>query len=158
MRKAGGDPDRVTFVELAFDQMAAALDSGQVDAAWAVEPALSTIKGRGGRVIASNFVDVAPDLTVALYFTSAEYARRNPELVEKFRAATKESLAYATGHPDEVREILTTYTRIPEATLRAMTLPHWPQEPNRASIETLAALGEKDGIFKSAPDPDELLP
>ncbi|MEV7423341.1 MULTISPECIES: ABC transporter substrate-binding protein [unclassified Streptomyces] len=158
VRKAGGDPDRVTFVELAFDQMAAALDSGQVDAAWAVEPALSTIKGRGGRVIASNFVDVAPDLTVALYFTSAEYARRNPELVEKFRAATKESLAYATGHPDEVREILTTYTRIPEATLRAMTLPHWPQEPNRASIETLAALGEKDGIFKSAPDPDELLP
>ncbi|MFF5563380.1 ABC transporter substrate-binding protein [Streptomyces sp. NPDC012623] len=158
VRKAGGDPDRVTFVELAFDQMAAALDSGQVDAAWAVEPALSTIKGRGGRVIASNFVDVAPDLTVALYFTSVPYERRNPELVENFRAATKESLAYATAHPDEVREILTTYTRIPEATRRAMTLPHWPQEPNRASIEVLAALGTEDGLFTSAPDLDELLP
>ncbi|MER5894028.1 ABC transporter substrate-binding protein [Streptomyces sp. NPDC001876] len=158
VRKAGGDPSKVGFVELPFDQMAAALDGGQVDAAWVVEPALATVKGKGGRVIASNFVDLAPDLTVALYFTSQQYARKNPELVKKFQEATRESLAYADSHPDEVRKILTTYTKIPESTLQAMTLPKWPAEPNRASLETLGRLGERDGLLSGTPDLDALLP
>ncbi|MEU0117194.1 ABC transporter substrate-binding protein [Streptomyces bobili] len=49
VRKAGGDPDEVTFVELPFDQMPAALDGGRIDAAMVVEPAPATIKSRGLR-------------------------------------------------------------------------------------------------------------
>ncbi|MGW0705386.1 ABC transporter substrate-binding protein [Streptomyces sp. NPDC002643] len=158
VRKAGGDPDRVNFVELAFDQMPAALDGGQVDAAMVVEPALATVRSQGGTVIASPLVDVAKDLTVAMYFTSTRYAQENPELVKKFQEATAQSLAYANDHPDEAREIITTYTKIPAATLEQVTLPKWPTEPNRASIEALMKLGEEDGLFKSTPDLDKLLP
>lgn len=158
VRKAGGDPDKVNFVEMAFDQMPAALDSGQVDAAMVVEPALATIKEQGGTEIASPLVDVAKNLTVAMYFTSTQYARQNPELVKKFQEATAESLAYADEHPDEARDIVTTYTKIPAATLERVTLPKWPAEPNRDSIETLMKLGEDDGLFKSTPDLDKLLP
>ena len=68
-----------------------------------VEPALATIKSQGGREIASPFVDVAPDLTVAMYFTSQQYAQKNPDVVKKFQEATAESLAYADAHPDEAR-------------------------------------------------------
>src|SRR5262252_8231436 len=38
--KAGGDPSKVSFVELAFPDMAAALDAGRVDAMFVVEPFL----------------------------------------------------------------------------------------------------------------------
>ncbi|MGV9897045.1 ABC transporter substrate-binding protein [Streptomyces tendae] len=158
VREAGGDPDEVELVELAFDQMPAALDAGRIDAAMVVEPALATIKSQGGREIASPMIDVAPDLTVAMYFTSAKYAQEQPEVVKKFQAATAESLAYADAHPDEVREIVTTYTKIPADVLAKVTLPKWPAEPNRAGIEELARLGEADGLFKRAPDLDELLP
>ncbi|GGJ79787.1 thiamine biosynthesis protein [Streptomyces camponoticapitis] len=158
VEKAGGDPSRVEFVELPFDQMPAALDAGQVDAAWVVEPGLATIKAQGGRVIASNYVDVAPDLTVAMYFTSTAYAKQSPEVVKAFQDATRESLAYADSHPDEVRRVITTYTKIPEATLKNVTLPKWPAEPNRSSIDTLAELGRQDGLFTEVPDLDELLP
>ncbi|MEU0913166.1 ABC transporter substrate-binding protein [Streptomyces althioticus] len=158
VRKAGGDPKSVQFVELPFDQMPAALDAGQVDAAWVVEPSLSVAKEQGARVVASNFVDVSPDLTIALYFTSDKLAQQDPELVKKFAEATRESLAYAAGHPDEVREILATYTKIPEQTLRALTLPRWPEEPDRASLERLGELGRQDGLFDEAPDLDSLLP
>ncbi|MER5844020.1 ABC transporter substrate-binding protein [Streptomyces prasinus] len=156
--KAGGDPDEVDFVEMAFDQMPAALDGGQIDAAMVVEPALATIKGRGGREIASSMVDIAPDLTISLYFTSTRYAQKNPEVVEKFREAVAESLAYADSHPDEVREVVTTYTKIPPAVLKQVTLPKWPTEPNRASVERLVRLGDESDLFKQAPDLDELLP
>ncbi|MFG3332201.1 ABC transporter substrate-binding protein [Streptomyces tendae] len=158
VREAGGDPDEVELVELAFDQMPAALDAGRIDAAMVVEPALATIKSQGGREIASPMIDVAPDLTVAMYFTSAKYAQEQPEVVKKFQAATAESLAYADAHPDEVREIVTTYTKIPADVLAKVTLPKWPAEPNRAGVEELARLGEADGLFKRAPDLDELLP
>lgn len=158
VRKAGGDPDKVHFTELAFDQMPAALKAGRVDAAMVVEPALTTIKGQGGSEIASPLVDVAKDLTVSMYFTSVRYAQQNPEVVKKFQEATAESLAYANEHPDEAREIVTTYTKIPSAVLQKVTLPKWPTEPNRASIEALQKLGEKDGFFKNKPDLDKLLP
>ncbi|MFE2969975.1 ABC transporter substrate-binding protein [Streptomyces sp. NPDC059340] len=158
VRKAGGDPSRVKFVELAFDQMPAALDSGQIDAAMVVEPALATVKSQGATEIASSLVDVAKDLTVAMYFTSTQYEQKNPDVVKKFQEATAESLAYADAHPDEVRQAVTTYTKIPAATLAQVTLPKWPAEPNRASIEALEKLGEQDGLFKSTPDLDKLLP
>ncbi|MEW2077700.1 MULTISPECIES: ABC transporter substrate-binding protein [unclassified Streptomyces] len=158
VRKAGGDPDKVELVELAFDQMPAALDGGRIDAAMVVEPALATIKSQGGREIASPMIDIAPELTVAMYFTSVKYAQENPEVVKKFQEATAESLAYADSHPDEVREIVTTYTKIPADVLAKVTLPKWPAEPNRAAIEELAELGERDGLFKQTPDLDELLP
>ncbi|WP_314220982.1 ABC transporter substrate-binding protein [Streptomyces zaehneri] len=158
VRKAGGDPDRVKFVELAFDQMPAALDSGQIDAAMVVEPALATVKSQGGVEIASPLVDVAPNLTVAMYFTSTQYAQKNPDVVKKFQEATAESLAYADAHPDEVRRIVTTYTKIPTSVLAQVTLPKWPAEANRSSIEALERLGEQDKLFKSAPDLEKLLP
>lgn len=158
VRKAGGDPSKVQFVEIAFPQMPAALDKGQVDAAWVVEPSLSVIKGNGGKVVASNYVDVAPDLTVAMYFASTQLIAEDPDLVARFTEAMKESLAYADAHPDEVRQVLTKYTKIDAKTLEAMTLPKWPTEPNRASIEALARLGQADGIFSTAPDLDKLLP
>jgi NitT/TauT family transport system substrate-binding protein len=158
VRKAGGDPSKVKFVELAFDQMPAALDGGRIDAAMVVEPALATVKSQGATEIASSLVDVAKDLTVAMYFTSTQYEQKNPDVVKKFQEATAESLAYADAHPDEVRQVVTTYTKIPAATLAQVTLPKWPAEPNRASIEALEKLGEQDGLFKSAPDLDKLLP
>lgn len=158
VRKAGGDPDKVKFVELAFDQMPAALDSGQIDAAMVVEPALATVKSQGAREIASPLVDVAPNLTVAMYFTSTSYEQQDAAVVKKFQTAIAESLAYADAHPDEARQIVTTYTKIPAAVLAKVTLPAWPADPNRESLDALEKLGQSDGLFKTAPDLDKLLP
>ncbi|WP_306319872.1 MULTISPECIES: ABC transporter substrate-binding protein [unclassified Streptomyces] len=158
VRKDGGDPSKVKFVELAFDQMPAALDKGQVDAAQVVEPATATVKAQGGRVIASNYVDTARKLTVAMYFSSSQYIDQHPDIVKKFNAATQQSLTYANGHPDEVRDIVRTYTKIPQSTLDKVTLPAWPAQWNRPSLDTLAKLGDQDGLFAKTPDLDALLP
>ncbi|MBT2416505.1 ABC transporter substrate-binding protein [Streptomyces sp. ISL-22] len=158
VRKAGGDPDKVDLVEMPFDQMPAALDNGQIDAACVVEPATATIRSQGGREIASPLIDIAPEITVAMYFTSTQYAQQHPDVVKKFQDATAESLAYADAHPDEARQIVTTYTKIPASVLDQVILPKWPSEPNRSSIEALMKLGQEDGLFKKTPDLDALLP
>ncbi|MFV2017019.1 ABC transporter substrate-binding protein [Micromonospora sp. LOL_023] len=158
VRKAGGDPDGIEFVEMAFPAMPAALEGGKVDAAWMVEPSLTVAKDAGARVVAWNFVDTAPNLTVAVYFTSTKLIQEDPDLVQRFQEAMAESLSYANAHPDEVREVLRSYTDIDQAILDAMTLPVWPAEINRASIERVAELGLADGVFDTAPDLDALLP
>jgi NitT/TauT family transport system substrate-binding protein len=158
VRKAGGDPDAVSFVELPFPEMPAALDQVNVDAVWVVEPFLTVAKAGGGTVVASNYVDAADDLTVATYFTSRQYAAENEDVVERFREAMEESLAYAQDNPDEARAALLSYTQIDQATVDALTLPAWPTDINRESVERLAELGVQDGLLEQAPDLDALLP
>jgi NitT/TauT family transport system substrate-binding protein len=158
VRKAGGDATTLNFVEMAFPTMPAALEKGEVDAAWVVEPQLSTIKAAGGREVASTFVDAAPNLTVAAYFTSQKLITDNPDLVKRFTEAINESLTYADAHPDEVRASLATYTKIDEKLRASLVLPKWPTQINEASVQTLVTLGEKDGIFTGTPDLAKLLP
>jgi NitT/TauT family transport system substrate-binding protein len=158
VRKAGGDPSSIKFVELAFPDMPAALQADRVDAIWVVEPFLSTSLGEGGRLVASNYVDTAPDLTVAVYFTSEQLTKSDPDLVKRFTEAMTESLAYADSHPDEARQVLTTYTQIDKAVIQELTLPKWPPEINRESVETLATLAVQDGLITEQPDLAALLP
>lgn len=157
VRKAGGDPSKVKFAEIPFDQMPAALDGGRVDAAWMGEPAQTIAKAQGARIVASPFAETDPKLTVATYFTSTQIAQQNPDLVKKFTEAMTESLQYASAHPDEARQVLTTYTKISGDVLKNLTLPSWPTEVDMSSLEKLAALGEEDGLFGGKkPDLDAL--
>jgi NitT/TauT family transport system substrate-binding protein len=93
-----------------------------------------------------------------MYFTSTTYATKNPDVVKKFQEATAESLAYADAHPDEVRQIVATYTKVPSSVLAKVILPKWPADANRSSIEALEKLSETDGLFKKTPDLNTLLP
>jgi NitT/TauT family transport system substrate-binding protein len=158
VRKAGGDPSGIKFVEIPFPNMPAALEAGQVDAAWVVEPSLSAVTAAGGRVVAWNYVDAAPDLTVAAYFTSTKLLADQPDLVKAFTDAMNESLAYADSHPDDVRAVIGDYTKIDPAVRAKLTLPKWPAEINRPSVETLARLGTQDGVISGSPDLGKLLP
>jgi NitT/TauT family transport system substrate-binding protein len=158
VRKAGGDPKAVKFVELPFPQQPAALQSGQVDAVFVVEPFQQAVLAAGGRKIASSYVDTAPNLVVATYFTSQQLLSSNPDLVRRFTEAMKESLAYADAHPDEARQIIGTYTQIAPDVFAKMTLPTWPADINRPAVQTLADLALSDGLLTKAAALNALVP
>lgn len=157
VRKAGGDPAEVDFVELPFPDMPAALETGQIDAVWAVEPFASTIREAGHREIASNFVDTHPDLSVAAYFTAQDRLAEDPELFEAITEALQESLAYAQDNPDEVRRVLATYTEIDPELIELMALPRFPGQINEESVRVLADLMVTDGLLDAEPDLAPLL-
>jgi NitT/TauT family transport system substrate-binding protein len=158
VRKAGGDPNKVKFTEMPLPDMAPALAANRVDAIWVVEPFRTLALNQGHRVVASNFVDAAPNLTVATYFTSTKLARENPDLVKRFTTAMQKSLDYADKHPDEVRAILASYTQIAPEVAAKLVLPKWPSEINRESVKTLGELAVGDGLMEKQPDLDALLP
>jgi NitT/TauT family transport system substrate-binding protein len=159
VRKAGGDPGGIEFVGVPFPEMEAALANGDVDAVFVVEPFQTIIRnGEVGRSVASSWVDAAPDLTVAAYFTSSDLAESDPDLVQRFGEAMAEALAYASENEDEARNIITTYTEMSPELAAEITLPTWPPEINRASSDRLAELAQQDGLLAAPPDLDALYP
>jgi NitT/TauT family transport system substrate-binding protein len=158
MRKAGGDPDRLTMIEARFPDMPAALGQNRIDAAWVVEPFLTVARNQGARVISWNFAEPAPDLMVGAYITTAEYARSHADVVKHFAAAIDKALVYASEHPDAARAILLTYTRIEKPITLALNLPVWKPQLSRASLVLLADLLVRDKLLPGAPNLDALLP
>jgi len=158
VREAGGDPTKVNFTPLPFPEQPDALQSGKVDAVFVVEPFQQAVLAAGGRKIASSYVDTASNLTVATYFTGLQQKVDNPGMVERFTDAMQESLAYADSHPDEARQIISSYTEIDPAVVEKLTLPQWPPDVNRNSMQTLANLALQDGLLATPAHVENLFP
>jgi NitT/TauT family transport system substrate-binding protein len=154
----GGDSSAIKFVEVAFPDAEAALVNHQVDAAWILAPFLDSAVANGARVITYNFSDFDPGLDIAGYFTTADTVANKPGLVKAFQAAMDKSLEYADSHPDEVKQIVTTYTKMTLDQLNAMVLPKFNVDFNRAALEKLGAAAAGYGTLAKAPDLDTLLP
>jgi len=152
VKKDGGDGSAVKFTELPFPDMLPALQAGRVDGIFVVEPFQAAAVAAGATKIASSFADLAPNLTISMYFTSKQLATANPDLVKRFTEAMKESLAYAEAHPDEVRAALATYTKITEEVRAKLTLPKFPADIDKASVQAVGDQAQSFGLLTKAPD------
>jgi NitT/TauT family transport system substrate-binding protein len=157
LEEEGVAVDTLEFTEVPFPDMNAALEAGRVDAACVVEPFVSQGKAGKARGIDPFYVRTAPDLTVATYFTSTQYAEENPDVVERFVKAMNKSLTYAQSNPDEVRKVLLDYTEIPPEAAEQIKLPIWRPDLNEPTIERLSELSLKYGLIKEQPDLDDLI-
>jgi NitT/TauT family transport system substrate-binding protein len=153
----GVDVDQLKFTEVPFPDMNAALEQKRVDGACVVEPFVSQGKAGAARGIDPFYVRTAPDLTVATYFTSKQYAAENSDVVDRFVQAMNKSLEYAQANPDEVRDILLDYTEIPPEAAEAIKLPIWRTDLNEPTIERLSELSAKYGLIEEEPELDELI-
>jgi NitT/TauT family transport system substrate-binding protein len=157
LEKDGVDVDTLKFAEVPFPDMNAALDAGRVDGACVVEPFVSQGKAGKSKGINPFYERTAPNLTVATYFTSKQYAAENADVVDRFVRAMQKSLAYAQENPDAVREVLLDYTEIPPEAAEAITLPQWRDDLGEDTIELLSELTKKYGLIEEEPDLGELI-
>ncbi|NEE01262.1 ABC transporter substrate-binding protein [Phytoactinopolyspora halotolerans] len=154
---AGGDPDAVEFVELAYPDMQAALDRGDVDAIWQVEPFQAGALEAGHRVLVELFSGPVADMPVAGWVTTEQFADENPEVIQAFRRA----LAAAVDEVQDNRELLVekvpTYTEVPVEVVEAVAMPVWDAEPNVEQLQKLADLMESDGITSGPTDVAQII-
>lgn len=148
----GGDPNRVTFVQLGFNEVGAQLESGQIDAGMAGPPFMQQIVADGGSVI-SDFIQDAnlggAELVIA---SSGALTRDDPEVIESFVAALDKTLAYAEEHQDEVRALLPDVLGTsPEAAAKTDFIA-WSAELDVDALKQFADLMEKHGVTEKRPD------
>ncbi len=158
VEEAGGDPEALNFVEIPFPDAPAALDTGQVDAAWILEPFLTEAVDAGARVLSYNFSEFHPELDISCVFTCEQLLQEDPELVEAFTRAMNRSREFSQENPDEVRRITGTYTEIDPAVLERIVIPTFRTDFSREALELLGAKAVEYGTLSEEPDLDQLLP
>jgi NitT/TauT family transport system substrate-binding protein len=106
----GVKPDQVAVVELPFQLMGDNLKSGQIDAAFPVEPMLGRILASGAGTKSVDIQSaVSPDFAATFWSATREWATANPQAVTAFRDSLADALAYIHEHPDDAKAIALKY-------------------------------------------------
>jgi NitT/TauT family transport system substrate-binding protein len=158
LEASGVDYKKVSYVEVAFPDMAAALSQKRVDTVWAVEPFVSAIKSGGGaQIVMRPYPLISPHFPVASYFVSTQYQKAHASVVDRFRQAMNQSLQYAQAHPDEVRAILPSYITLNQQVAGQVVLPEWSTDVGADLLGHTADLAQKYGYLSTKPDIGQLV-
>lgn len=149
---AGGDASTIEFVEVAFPDVAAQLDAGNIDAGWVPEPFVSQIVGNGGTLVMHPYQETIPGLPLLLTFTTTELVASDPALVDDFTAAMTDALAWASENEAAVRQAIKDNLEVPDAVADSVPLPVFTAELDRDKIRELANLAVHVGVLEEAPD------
>jgi NitT/TauT family transport system substrate-binding protein len=104
--RAGVDTTTIELVQLPFGQMAAALESGDVDAAIMQWPFAKDALDAGGVELGYNNRELFVDTATTLFNTSQSFIDQNPNTVRAFADAMAESILGASEDPDTAKEAL----------------------------------------------------
>ncbi|WP_433831283.1 ABC transporter substrate-binding protein [Actinoplanes sp. CA-015351] len=125
LRAEGADVNAVKFTELPFTAMADALKTGAVDAVLPAEPFVTIGLAAGARNLLSASVGQTPTMPQSVFLATETFVKTERATADRFRTALTEACDYARAHPDEVRAILPTYTKVQAGLAGKIRLPNY---------------------------------
>lgn len=155
----GGDPTTIEFVEVAFPDTPAQLESGNIDAAWVPEPFVTQLRSRGDALVVEPYQAVVPGLATLTTITANKLRESNADLVADFSTAMKETLEWAQDPANEaaVRQAIKDNLELPDAVADSVRLPAFGWQLDRTTMETLATLAQKYKVLDQQPNFDRLI-
>ncbi|MQA07898.1 MAG: PhnD/SsuA/transferrin family substrate-binding protein [Pseudonocardiaceae bacterium] len=157
IRQEGGDPSKVKWIALSFQDMIPALKSGRVDAIGEVTPFIEQARSEDARVISYPGIGTFQEGAVGLWVASSSFIDANPGLVAGFQRAVHKANGYANENLDEAYAKASETTKIPVKTLRAGDPPYWPDTVAVADLKRAAEVMVKLGYLKQAPPLEPLV-
>ncbi|MFW3168780.1 ABC transporter substrate-binding protein [Geodermatophilus sp. CPCC 206100] len=118
------------LVEIPFPDMPAAVQQGNVAAAFIGEPFVTIAEDQGARSIAgpADCSERLAEMPVIGFMTTAQYSEENPEVVAAFARALERGAELAASDPQQVLDILPTYTQLTPELAARMELPAWLED------------------------------
>ena len=156
LEEQGLDPAGVSFVEIGFPEMNAAVAAGDVDVAWNVEPFITLGEMDGLVNVLDPLYETEPSMPVGLVFGSEEWLEENPELASAFHRALQRSLEAASDE-EAMRDAIAANTETPPDLAAEIALDNWQPEIDRAKLVILGQLATRYGILEAEPNLDELI-
>jgi len=117
----GGQSATVKFIEIPASTMLGALEQGRADAAAIPNPSLADAVATGRvRAFAAPYSGLGKHVLIGGWFCSEDYAKQNPDIVEKFAAATREAIFYTNAHHAETVPLLAAYAHLDPEVVKRM--------------------------------------
>jgi NitT/TauT family transport system substrate-binding protein len=145
LSSAGVDVKTLTFVPIPFPDMAAALTSGAVDAAYMVEPYVTeSEKNLGALPVVDAASGPTAQIPIAGWVTSATLAKEMPDTIRAFQRAILKGQADAADRVT-VEQVLSEYLDIDALTISLVALGTWPTTLEVTRIQRVIDLMSASG-------------
>jgi NitT/TauT family transport system substrate-binding protein len=146
----GGDGKSIKAVELPAAQMAAALDTGRIDAAIFRPPFLTVAELSGKyRVIGRPYDAIAPRFLQACWVASADFIEKNPGLVRDFVAALGDSARYVNKHQAETIPLVAEFSGADPVLIGKGVRSHLTDSITLADVERPLDFAVANGLIKN---------
>ena len=153
--KHGGDSSTVKFVEIPFPQIADALAAGRADAAYLVEPFITIAEKRNvARLFLTGDEAIAPTFLASAFYTTAQWAKANPEVIARFTDAITQAARWANANPTKVVPILTNYLKADPVVTAAAQRTYYADRLVSSQIQPVIDITAKYGKFPPFPATD----
>ncbi|GAA3262799.1 ABC transporter substrate-binding protein [Nonomuraea helvata] len=145
-------PEQVKFVAIDFQAQLAALTSGQVDAAWMVEPFLSAAQQAGARLLLDTNTGPTDALPIDGLAATDEWVAQHPNTTAAFQRAVAKAQRLAATNRAELAEVVPLYTQTPKQAVMTMAMGTFPTSLSAKRIQRVADLMYELGYLKSKVD------
>ncbi|SED93526.1 NitT/TauT family transport system substrate-binding protein [Amycolatopsis lurida] len=144
---AGVDVNRIQFKQHPFDRMPQALQAGEVDAAWMVEPYITRAeKELGASILADGARGATLDFPMSSYVSTGAFGQGNARTLAVFRKVLGEAQVRAAD-PAVVRDALPSFSDIDRTTASLISLGTYPVSLNGIRLQRVADLMHNSGLL-----------
>jgi NitT/TauT family transport system substrate-binding protein len=155
----GADTSKIHFIEMPFAVMGPALERGTVAGAVISEPSLSAARAAGAHIFAKSYDAIATRFLISGWFTTTDFAQKNPAALKTFTQVIYATAKWANGHRPDSALILAKYAQLDPAVAQRMTRCQYADDLDpkllQPSIDAAAKFGAMD---KPIPAGDIILP
>jgi len=152
LRKEKVDLQSITFREIPFPDMLAALRNKVVSAVGATEPFITLGKEQGARVLGYYFTDVKSPVVLSGVVAMAPYVEANQDIVKRFVKAINLAIEDFRKDSQVARKTIAANTKIPPAVIDKMGLGNWQSDVPPEQMQFWVDAAKKEGIVNATAD------
>jgi NitT/TauT family transport system substrate-binding protein len=153
--KNGGDSSTMKFLEIPFPQIADALAAGRIDAAYLVEPFITSAKQRNiARLLTTGDDAIAPVYLASAWYATTAWTKAHPDLVARFATAMAEAGRWANANPAKVVPIIVNHLKADPATTAAAPRTDYTDRLVAAQIQPWIDITARYAKFAPFPSAD----
>jgi NitT/TauT family transport system substrate-binding protein len=150
LKQNGADPDKVQFVAVAPAQMAPALELGDIDAAYIVEPYTTAFFDTGeARAIGYPNSEIFAGRALTGIITTDTYIKDKAETVQKLAGCVREAIEWMNDNDAEARKVLPNYTQIEAGVADKIKLYTWQANATPDDIQKVVDFASEYGLLKT---------
>jgi NitT/TauT family transport system substrate-binding protein len=153
----GGDVASVRFVEVPANAVAAAVDSGRIDAGAVANPAMAQALGTGKyRGVGSIADAIAKRYLTSAWFGNGDFVHKNADAIRRFAGVVRDASIYANAHHPQTVDLLARFSGADSATIAKMTRSEVGTSLDPADIQPLIDVAAKYGVVAKRFDAREM--
>jgi NitT/TauT family transport system substrate-binding protein len=116
----GGDSKTMRFVEITSSATIPALEAGRIDGATVLNPTLQiAMRTPSVKLLTNPFDTISKHFCSSTWFTTHDYAAKNPDIVKRFVAGLQEATRYENAHQAQMAQYLAPFLHQDETALAA---------------------------------------